>query len=263
MISTKCISNISSVVWIAVKTVKFASVLKDQIWTMDSPKEKVVSILRQLSGDPMDEKNMNEKEEQDLDAFGAEIQKATKYLMEKEETKQAEPVDSIYDSTNTNEPSPSPPEPASISPQSPDSFELSVTYSAISGENEYIHGAAFSSPRATFHADSAMESVVKIHDLLIKKDNSLFFIVDPDDDSDIDTPLNSEELSEERKQSEYQTQLTVSLSVHAPVPSASAGSETNPTSPSTSSRTSRKRKRGKTAKLKRVKSDRGNTFAIK
>ena len=231
---------------------------------MDSPKEKVVSILRQLSGDKMDEKTMNEQEEQELDAFGAEIQKATEYLKEKEETKELEPADNHYDSVMTNEPSPTPPEPASVSPQSPDSLELSMTYSAISDENEFVHGAAFSSPRATFHADSAMESVVQIHDLLIRKDNSLFFIVDPDeDDSDIETPLNSEELSEERKQTEYQTQLTVSLSTHSPVPSGSTSSTNEPSSPPTAGSTSSQKRKRKRAKLKRAVSDRGNTFAIK
>eukprot|EP01084_Bolivina_argentea_P073008 132514_1 len=137
-----------------------------------------------------------------LDEFQIEIQKVTNFVNEEKEPTNGD--------TNTQ---------FTPSMQSMTS-DLSVSYSDISDNTPYIHGAALSSPKADFHRTSniILEDVVEIHDLLTKRDHTLFFIADSDDDSFNDNInnnnnnhsdsdeifLNDEELSEQRlnKQSE-------------------------------------------------------------
>ena len=178
----------------------------------------------------MSEAKLEEDEEDDLDEFEQEIQNVTNLLNDPKETEETSTklVDS-YEELSAISPSPEP--------------EASVSYSTLSEDAPYVHGATFSSPRVTFHSESAIQTVVEIHDLLIRRDQTLFFIADSEDDSDSD--LDADDLSQERKVHDVELDVV---------------QEHNASSKDTKSQKRTKRKK---RKLKRTASEQKAMFAIK
>ncbi len=103
-----------------------------------------------------------------LDEFQIEIQKVTDFVKDSN-TGTSKKVDEK-----------DPLSPSITSMTTPSDLSVSGSYSYISDDKPYIHGAALSSPKAEFH-QSAIPDVVEIHDLLTTRDQTLFFIADSDD----------------------------------------------------------------------------------
>ena len=146
-----------------------------------------------------EEDKLDNQDEEELNRFQIEIQKVTHFVQDPEKAKEEEEkemneMDSSDDANNNDN---------AGTPyiRTPTLTQSSVSYSEISGDTPYIHGAMLSSPKAQFHRESAIPTVVEIHDLLTTRDQTLFFIADSDDDdrSDSDLIMNDEELSEQRK----------------------------------------------------------------
>lgn len=180
-----------------------------------------------------DENILSEDEAEELENFHVAIEKVTNFVQSTEE-KQLERMETETIATTTS----------LNSPSIDSSAEPSVSYSEITDDDSYVHGAAFSSPKAEFN-DSAIADVIDIHDLLRTRDQTLYFIADSDqsdmdnNDND-DQTLNDEELSEERRMNELKISRIDSI------------------------RKSIKKKRKKRqSKLQKSLSERGLTFAIR
>ena len=144
-----------------------------------------------LSEDNDVEENMSPQGAEELERFNLAIEKVTEFVQNPEEKQLG--TTSTTTMTKLQSASMNTPTEVSVSYQS---------YSEITDDATYIHGAAFSSPQAEFH-ENAIPDVIGIHDLLATHDQTLYFIADSDNESDGDNQvLNDEELSEERKQNE-------------------------------------------------------------
>lgn len=174
----------------------------------------------------------SEYDEAKLDEFTVEIQKVTNFVnntKEKEE-KQLNGMDSME------------------SPSIDSNEESVASYSAVSDDVSYIHGAQYSEPKARFHSDSAIPDIVAIHDLLTMRHQTLFFIAESDDESKHnDLVLNDEELSEERKKNDANQYIS----------NDEEQKQQNQNIPK------KKKNKKRISKLKRSLSERGLIFAIR
>ena len=203
-------------------------------------------------------------DEEELNKFQIEIQKVTNFVADpdkakEEEEKELNRVESS-DNVDTNAGLPYTPTLTST--------ELSVSYSDISDDQPYVHGAMLSAPTATFHRESAIPTVVEIHDLLTTRDQTLFFIADSDDDcSDSDLIMNDEELSEQRKKHEHVqlSPITEDGQLSPKGMNSTASTKRMSSRMMVQSLVEKKKNRHKKKedKLKKSLSERGLTFAIR
>ena len=209
-----------------------------------------------------DEEPLDENEEKELDTFQIEIERVTKFVTNpdaarEEEQKELNGIDRTLTTTTTSTELTT-----STIPTTPSmtSTELSVSYSDISDDTPYIHGAMLSAPKSEFHRESAIQTVVEIHDLLITRDQTLFFIHSDDDEENSGSELimNDEELSEQRKKFDGLSVIDeTSLPVIKPKNSKRLSSSKAKVAKKIKKRAKRQNK------LQKSLSERGLTFAIR
>lgn len=214
----------------------------------------------------MSEEEGSQNDEEELNKFQIEIQKVTNFVVDPEKAIEEEKNElNRVESTDNIDNSPGLPYTPSLTHTS---TELSVSYSDISDDQTYVHGAMFSAPKAEFHRESAIPTVVEIHDLLTTRDQTLFFIADSDEDqhSDSDLIMNDEELSEQRKKHEGVGLSPITENGQLSPKSMNSGSTKRMSSRMMVQSLVEKKKnrhKKKEDKLKKSLSERGLTFAIR
>eukprot|EP01083_Nonionella_stella_P179938 640244_1 len=152
---------------------------------------------------------LQQQDEIELDEFQAEIQQVTNFVKDHDEKEEEIETNDLSPANMDSNHAPY----SSINTYTPSmtSTELSVSYSHISDESSYIHGAAFSSPKAAF-GESAIPAVVEIHDLLTTRHHTLFFVPDSDDECSANQVKQQEPKKKMCKKKSKRSSLKKSLS---------------------------------------------------